>query len=92
MKKYLVVFSEGEYEDYYEMDLAVVDTRDEALLIAESIEKKEQPWFNFLMDKWIGEKYLRDPDLVPYIDIREIPYFDLYSTSADEILEHTRED
>ena len=73
MKKYLLVLCEGEFEDYIETSLAVVDTYIEAKLLKYAIEQKEQPWFNQIVDKWDREKYLSS-NLTPDIIIREVEY------------------
>lgn len=90
-KKYAVVFCEGEFEDYLEDTLCVVDTRLEAKLIADAIQQREQPWFDLLMDKWAAEKYLRERDITIDIIIRDVKHIHLKGLTDEEILSYIKE-
>jgi len=90
-KKYAVVFCEGEYDDYFEDVLCVVDTKIEAELIADAIQHRDQPWFDFLMEKWAAEKYTREKDSTINIIIRDVKYIKLEEVTHEEILSYIKE-
>ena len=90
-KKYAVVFCEGEYDDYFEDTLCVVDTKIEAEMIADAIQHRDQPWFDLLMEKWAAEKYLREKDSTINIIIRDVKYINLNEVTHEEILSYIKE-
>lgn len=90
-KKYAVVFCEGEYDDYFEDTLCVVDTKIEAELIADAIQHRDQPWFDLLMEQWSAEKYLREKDSTINIIIRDVKYINLSEVTHEEILSYIKE-
>ena len=90
-KKYAVVFCEGEYDDYFEDTLCVVDTKIEAELIKDAIQHRDQPWFDLLMEKWAAEKYLREKDSTINILIRDVKYINLSEVTHEEILSYIKE-
>lgn len=90
-KKYVVVFCEGEYDDYFEDTLCAVDTKIEAELISDAIQHRDQPWFDLLMEKWTAEKYLREKDSTINIIIRDVKYIKLEEVTHEEILSYIKE-
>ena len=90
-KKYAVVFYEGEYEDYLEDTLCVVDNSLEAELIANAIQNREQPWFDLLMEKWSAEKYLRDRNSTINIIIQDVKYINFKGLTDEDILSYIKE-
>lgn len=90
-KKYAVVLCEGEYDDYFEDTLCVVDTKIEAELITDAIQHRDQPWFDLLMEKWSAEKYLRDKYSTMNIVIRDVKYINIEEVTHEEILSCIKE-
>lgn len=48
MTQYLLTLTDGEYDDFNEVPLMIVADKDEAYLIAEAIQNKEQPYLDIV--------------------------------------------
>ena len=71
MKKYLLCWSHGEYDDHVSTPIMIVNDRATAELIQEAIENKDPMYF-----KYMDAYKISDAEEV-YIDIDELPFVEI---------------